>query len=58
MNEIHISNILETATLIDDLSVQLEDHLRRMGSIDAECPLDLANTLAFDFPTDAHDQWN
>jgi len=56
MHDFYINNILETSTLNDDLCAQLEDHLRRMGSIDAECPLDLASTLAFDFSTDAYDQ--
>ena len=57
MYDIHVSKILETVNLNDDLLVQLEDHLRRMGSLDAECPLDLAGTVAFDFPSDNYDQW-
>ena len=57
MNEIYISNILETATFDSDLSIQIEDHLRRMGGIDAECPLDLASAIDFALPTETLDQW-
>jgi hypothetical protein len=56
MTETYISNILETATFGNDLPTQLGDYVRRMGSIDAECPLDLASTDDFFLPIENLDQ--
>jgi hypothetical protein len=43
MLEIHISDILINALIEDDLCGRLNDHLRRMGSIQAECPLEMSD---------------
>ena len=38
-----INSALQQLCLNDDLTIELEDHLRRMNAIDAECPLDLSS---------------
>lgn len=41
MYETLICNALEQASLNDDLNTTLEDQLRRVFALDAECPLDI-----------------
>jgi hypothetical protein len=52
MSDLYIGNILEITGLNDDLSLALEDALRRNLCIDAECPLDLSSLqdCPIDFP--------
>lgn len=45
-----ICNAVQQLCENDDLTVELEDHLRRMNAIDAECPLDLSSLQ--DCPSD------
>lgn len=48
MFEIHISAILINALIEDDLCGRLNDHLRRMGSIETECPLAMSGATDSD----------
>lgn len=51
-----ISNALQQLCFGDDLTIELEDHIRRMSALEAECPLDLASTIDFTLPMDTLDQ--
>lgn len=57
MNEIYISDILNTSSIEDDLCGQLEDHLRRMGAIDSDSYLGLSSAIEFGIPIDTFEQW-
>lgn len=37
-----INSALQQLCLDDDPAIELEDHLRRMNAIEAECPLELS----------------
>ena len=57
MNEIYISDILNTSSIEDDLCGQLEDHLKRMGAIDSDSYLGLSSVIEFGIPIDTFEQW-
>jgi hypothetical protein len=57
MSDLLINNILNTASIDDDLCGQLEDHLRRMGAIDSDTNLCLSSVIEFGVPIDTFEQW-